>query len=241
MLAEVNTTFVWNVVLTRADWSTSPYWQAGNSLNQFKNGWGRLTIRCFSISFNVNFRHLRRVFGLGRPLSEDFTGVTTSSRRYLWRRHLGFKMAAPEMTSTKTWGGLFGPHWGGGAIWRPFRFRPPSWMTSFPGPENWEWGHPRWRPEAEGPPYCASASMGTEKAALYYSRNTKDGFVALKYSPQNIPIDQHSFYTYIAFILNPYYKCQNTYMSRSRYYTGRTLQMVTLWETSILFKRRRNH
>ena len=77
-------------------------------------------------------------------------------------------MAAPEITSTKTWGGLFGPHWGGGAIWRPFRFRPPSWMTSFPGPENWEWGHPRWRPEAEGPPYCASASMGTEKAALYY-------------------------------------------------------------------------
>ena len=171
MLAEVNTTFVWNVVLTRADWSTSPYWQAGNSLNQFKNGWGRLTIRCFSISFNVNFRHLRHVFGLGRPLSEDFTGVTTSSRRYLWRRHLGFKMAAPEMTSTKTWGGLFGPHWGGGAIWRPFRFWPPSWMTSFPGPENWEWGHPRWRPEAEGPPYCASASMGTEKAALYYYCN----------------------------------------------------------------------
>ena len=125
-------------------------------------------IRCFSISFNVNFRHLRHVFGRGRPLSEDFTGVTTSSRRYLWRRHLGFKMAAPEMTSTKTWGGLFGPHWGGGAIWRPFRFRPPSWMTSFPGPENWEWGHPRWRPDAEGPPYCASASMGIEKAALYY-------------------------------------------------------------------------
>ena len=147
-----------------------PYWQAGNSLNQFKNGWGRLTIRCFSISFNVNFRHLRNVFGLGRPLSEDFTGVTTSSRRYLWRRHLGFKMAAPSMTSTKTWGGLFGPHWGGGAIWRPFRFHPPSWMTSFPGPENWEWGHPRWRPEAEGPPYCASASMGIEKAALYYSQ-----------------------------------------------------------------------
>ena len=26
-----------------------------------------------------------------------------------------------------------------------------------------EWGHPRWRPEVEGPPSCASASMGVEK------------------------------------------------------------------------------
>ena len=32
-----------------------------------------------------------RFFGLGPPLSEDFTGVLTSSRRYLWRRHLGSK------------------------------------------------------------------------------------------------------------------------------------------------------
>ena len=37
-----------------------------------------------------------------------------------------------------------------------------------PGPGNWEWGHPRWRPEAEGPPSCATATMGIEKAALYY-------------------------------------------------------------------------
>ena len=28
-----------------------------------------------------------------------------------------------------------------------------------------EWGHPRWRPEAEGSPSCASASMGIEKLA----------------------------------------------------------------------------
>ena len=28
-----------------------------------------------------------------------------------------------------------------------------------------EWGHPRWRPEAEGPPSCASASIGVEKRA----------------------------------------------------------------------------
>ena len=38
-----------------------------------------------------------------------------------------------------------------------------------PRPGNWEWGHPRWRPEAEGPPSCATATMGIEKAALYYS------------------------------------------------------------------------
>ena len=41
-----------------------------------------------------------------------------------------------------------------------------------PGPGNWEWGHPRWRPEAEGPPSCATATMGIEKAALYYLYDT---------------------------------------------------------------------
>ena len=65
-------------------------------------------------------------------LKDVFTGVPTSSRRYLWRRHLGSKMAAPEMTSTKTWDGLFDPHCGGGGKWPPFRFWPPFWMTSFP-------------------------------------------------------------------------------------------------------------
>ena len=33
-------------------------------------------------------------------------------------------------------------------------------MTSFPVR-----GHPRWRPEAEGPPSCAAAAMGIEKLA----------------------------------------------------------------------------
>ena len=28
-----------------------------------------------------------------------------------------------------------------------------------------EWGHPRWRPEAEGPPFSTSTSMGIEKRA----------------------------------------------------------------------------
>ena len=60
-----------------------------------------------------------------------FSGVLTSSRRYLWRRHLDSKMAAPEMTSTGTWGEFFDPHCGGGGKWQPFRFRSPSWMTSF--------------------------------------------------------------------------------------------------------------
>ena len=125
----------WNVVLTRADWSTSP----GNSLSHFENGWGRLMIRCFSKSKN-NFRRLRDVFGLGRPLSEDGTDVwrTSSgeSRRPLdvtcgaailiprWRRR---KWRQPRLG-----GEFFDPHWGGGGKWRPFHFRPPYWMTSFP-------------------------------------------------------------------------------------------------------------
>ena len=33
---------------------------------------------------------------------------------------------------------------------------------------NRKWGHPRWRPEAEGPPSCAAAAIGVEKPALYY-------------------------------------------------------------------------
>ena len=60
-------------------------------------------------------------------------GVPTSSRRYLWRRHLDSKMAAPEMTSTKTWGGLFDPFCGGGGKWRAFRLRPPSSMATGSG------------------------------------------------------------------------------------------------------------
>ena len=63
-------------------------------------------------------------------------GVPRSSRCYLWRRHLGSKMAAPEMTSTKTWGAFFDPHCVGGGKWRPFHYRPPSWMTSFRGSGN---------------------------------------------------------------------------------------------------------
>ena len=87
----------------------------------------------------------------------------TSVERHLWRRHLESKMAAPEMTSSKTWGGFLDPHWGRGGKWRPFRFRSPSWMTSFR-----KWGHPRWRPEAEGPPFSTSTSMGVQKTSLYY-------------------------------------------------------------------------
>ena len=39
----------------------------------------------------------------------------------------------------------------------------------WPHLRNRKWGHPRWPPEAEGPPFCTSPSMGVEKLALYYS------------------------------------------------------------------------
>ena len=73
--------------------------------------------------------------GWDRRLKDVLTGVSTSSRRHFRYRHLASKMAAPEVTSTMTWSGLFDPHCGGGARWWPFRFRPPSWMTSFAKPE----------------------------------------------------------------------------------------------------------
>ena len=38
----------------------------------------------------------------------------------------------------------------------------------WPHLRNRKWGHPRWRPEAEGPPSCAAAALGVEKTALYY-------------------------------------------------------------------------
>ena len=38
----------------------------------------------------------------------------------------------------------------------------------WPHLRNRKWGHPRWPPEAEGPPFCTSPSMGIEKLALYY-------------------------------------------------------------------------
>ena len=64
-------------------------------------------------------------------------------------------------------------------------FRPLLWrwrkMAALPLPVailddlicgNRKWGHPRWRPEAEGPPSCATATIGIEKTALYYLRRT---------------------------------------------------------------------
>ena len=71
-------------------------------------------------------------------------------------------MAAPEMTSNRTWGELFEPYCGGGGKWRPFRFRPPSWMTSFLG--NQKLGHPRRRPEAEGPPFTTTTERGSKSS-----------------------------------------------------------------------------
>ena len=57
-------------------------------------------------------------------------------------------------------------------------FRAPLWrwrkMAALPLPAailddlisgSRKWGHPRWRPEAEGPPFCATATTGLEKTA----------------------------------------------------------------------------
>ena len=56
-------------------------------------------------------------------------------------------------------------------------FRSPLWrwrkMAALPLPAailddlisgSRKWGHPRWRPEAEGPPFCATATTGIEKS-----------------------------------------------------------------------------
>ena len=49
----------------------------------------------------------------------------------------------------------------------------------WPHLRNRKWGHPRWPPEAEGPPFCTSPSMGIEKLALYYLLETLRYLVAI--------------------------------------------------------------
>ena len=49
----------------------------------------------------------------------------------------------------------------------------------WPHLRNRKWGHPRWPPEAEGPPFCTSPSMGIEKLALYYSQGTQNPLYAI--------------------------------------------------------------
>ena len=56
-----------------------PVVESGQLPQSFREWLGRLMIRCFSKSEN-NFRRLRDVFGLGRPLSENETSVLESRR-----------------------------------------------------------------------------------------------------------------------------------------------------------------
>ena len=110
-----------------------------------------------------------RGWRIGRLLEDVFTGDPTSSRRYFWRHHLGWhhprwkgqKWRQPRLRDNFSIPIEAAAENGG-----PFRFRSPSWMTSF-----WyrKWGHPRWRPEAKGPPFTAAAAMGIDKFSLYYS------------------------------------------------------------------------
>ena len=89
-----------------------PIVASGQIPQPFREWLGKANDQMLLKSKKKNFICLQDVFGLGWPLSEDFTGVRTSSTHYLWRRHLDSKMTAPIMTSTKTWGGLFDPYRG---------------------------------------------------------------------------------------------------------------------------------
>ena len=65
---------------------------------------------------------------------------------------------------SKTWGGFLDPHWGGGGKWRPFRFRSPSWMTSFPVPQM----------------RSSKMAAGSGRAAIFH--------LHLNGGPKNLPI-----------------------------------------------------
>ena len=142
-----------------------PVVASGQLPQPFQEWLGRLTIRCFSKSKK---KWLQRSTGCFWTRTTPFWGFHGSSDvlQTLWRRHLDSKMAAPEMTSTRTWGELFEPNCGGGGKWRPLHFQQSSWMTSFLG--NRKWGRRRWRLEAENPPISTNTKMGVEKFSLYY-------------------------------------------------------------------------
>ena len=93
--------------------------------------------------------------------------VPTSTRRYLWRRHLGSKMAAPEMTSTKTWGGLFDPYWGVRSKMAALPLPAAILDDLICGTENEVIQDGRRK--RKGRHLAPHSSMGVEKAALYYS------------------------------------------------------------------------
>ena len=129
MLAEVNTTFHGVDTCKLIDF---PIVASGQLPQPFWEWLGEANDQMLSVSQTSAGRFWTRTspfWGWDRHLKD----VSTSSRRHLWHRHLGSKMAALEMMSSKTWGGFLDPYWGGGAKWR--RFRSPSWMTSFAEPE----------------------------------------------------------------------------------------------------------
>ena len=88
-----------------------------------------------------------------------------------------------------------------GGKWRPFRFRSPSGMTSFPvsaildevtstGSDltgNGKWGHPRWWPEAERPPFSTIHHHGVPKTHPVFWMTSVGRSDSLKTSYRRLP------------------------------------------------------
>ena len=73
----------------------------------------------------------------------------------------------------------------------------------WPHLRNRKWGHPRWPPEAEGPPFCTSPSMGIEKLALYYSCYRRCKFILTLSVFINLPRLKATYLTQIvSFVLH---------------------------------------
>ena len=88
-----------------------------------------------------------------------------------------------------------------GGKWRPFRFRSPSGMTSFSvsaildevtstGSDltgNGKWGHPRWWPEAERPPFSTIHHHGVPKTHPVFWMTSVGRSDSLKTSYRRLP------------------------------------------------------
>ena len=101
------------------------------------------------------------------------------------------------MTSSRTWGEFFDPHCGARRK-----------MAALPLPVailddlicgNRKWGHPRWRPEAEGPPFCAARRNGGRKTrpillkAPYYQSSIRRIHPRMMDSPHKWPVVRKAF------------------------------------------------
>ena len=100
---------------------------------------------------------------------------------------------------------------------------------------NRKWGHPRWRPEAEGPPSCATATIGIEKTALYYSQPLSGPMMAWLLTYISVTRPQYTLllYSYWSYLfLIPW---ENATTDLSHVIASAAVANVLMWDVFLSF------